>query len=167
MRETGLPTVVKKNRALFQGKNVSELCVGLSRLVQAPNEEPQRFLLRALNLREKILFCFKTREQPVKLMNTYASLWPHSHDIGFILYHILDPIRYRNFILFTLLRSAPLHSHRFMFLHALETGLISNNLRSNMRGFNKTTHDRCRANCTESEMLSWDCVEKGKLLLSA
>ena len=35
-----------------------------------------------------------------------GTLRPHSHYIGIILYHILDPIRYQNFTLFTLVRSA-------------------------------------------------------------
>lgn len=61
-RETGLPTVVKIIRAHYQEKNASELYASLSNLVQTSNEEPQNFLLRALNLREKSL-CIRTRRQ--------------------------------------------------------------------------------------------------------
>ena len=96
MRETGLPTVVKIIRAHYQEKNASELCANLSNLVQAPNEEPQNFLLRALNLGEKILFASKQEGSRLKYDE---------------------------------------HQCQSMFLHALETGLISNNLRSRMRGF--------------------------------
>jgi len=42
-------------------------------------------------------------------------LRPHSHYIGFISYHILDPIRYQNFTLFTLLRYASFSSLSLLF----------------------------------------------------
>ena len=96
MRETGLPTVIKIIRAHYQEKNASELYASLSSLVQTPNEEPQNFLLRALNLREKILFASKQEGSKLK------------YDVA---------------------------QCQSMFLHALETGLISNNLRSRMRVF--------------------------------
>ena len=96
MRETGLPTVIKIIRANYQEKNASELYASLSSLLQTPNEEPKNFLLRALNLREKILFASKQEGSKLKY----------------------DVVQCQS-----------------MFLHALETGLISNNLRSRMRVF--------------------------------
>ena len=96
MRETGLPTVVEIIRAHYQEKNASELCANLSNLVQEPNEEPQNFLLWALNLQEKILFTSKQESSRLQYDE---------------------------------------HQCQSMFLHALETGLINNNLRSRMRGF--------------------------------
>ena len=96
MRETGLPTVIKIIRAHYQEKNASELCASLSNLVQTPSEKPQNFLLRALNLREKIIFASKQEGSKLK------------YDVS---------------------------QCQSMFLHALETGLISNNLRSRMRAF--------------------------------
>ncbi len=61
-----------------------------------PNEEPQNFLLRALNLREKILFASKQEGTKLKYDVTQC---------------------------------------RSIILHALETGLLNNNLRSRMRVF--------------------------------
>ena len=96
MRETGLPTVIKIIWAHYQEKNASELCASLSNLIQKPNEEPQNFLLRALNLREKILFASKQEGTKLKYDATQC---------------------------------------QSIFLHALETGLLNNNLRSRMRVF--------------------------------
>ena len=59
MRETGLPTVIKIIRAHYQEENARELYASLSSLVQTANEELHNFLLRALNLREKIPFASK------------------------------------------------------------------------------------------------------------
>ena len=96
MRETGLPTVIKIIRAHYQEKNASEHYASLSSLVQKANEQPQNFLLRALNLREKLLFVSKVEGSELK----YDAAQCQS-----------------------------------MFLYALETGLISNNLRLRMRVF--------------------------------
>ena len=62
-----LPTVIKIIRAHYQEKNASELYASLSSLVQTPNEEPQNFLLRALNLREKILFASKQEGRKIEI----------------------------------------------------------------------------------------------------
>ena len=59
MRESGLETINKILRAHFQEKNASELYTSLTNLVQNTNEEPQNFLLHALNLREKVIFASK------------------------------------------------------------------------------------------------------------
>ena len=59
MRETGIDAILKILRAHFQEKNASELYSSLANLAQSPSEEPQNFLMRALNLREKIIFASK------------------------------------------------------------------------------------------------------------
>lgn len=94
MRESGLETINKILRAHFQEKNASELYTSLTNLVQNANEEPQNFLLRALNLREKVIFASKAGNSKVKY----------------------EPAQCQS-----------------MFLHAVETGLISNTLRTRMR----------------------------------
>ena len=94
MREIGIESILKILRAHFQEKNASELYSALSNLVQSPTEEPQNFLMRALNLREKIIFASKQSGARLK----YGTEQCQS-----------------------------------MFLHALETGLISNTLGSRMR----------------------------------
>lgn len=66
MRESGLQTINKLLRAHFQEKNASELYTSLTNLVQSPNEEPQHFLLRALNLREKVIFASKAGNAKAK-----------------------------------------------------------------------------------------------------
>ena len=81
----------------------------LSNVVQAPSKEPQNFLLRVLNLREKILFASK--QEGIRL-------------------------KYDE------------HQCQSMFLHALETGFTSNNLRSRMRGFIQ------QANITDAELIA-------------
>eukprot|EP00794_Sanderia_malayensis_P012536 gene12536-13822_t len=95
MREMGLETLMKIIRAHYQEKNASELYASLANLAQSPTEEPQNFLLRALNLREKIIFASK---QGGKL----------KYDVS---------------------------QCQSMFLHAIETGLISNTLRTRMRPY--------------------------------
>ena len=90
MRESGLETIYKILRANFQEKNESELYTSLTGLVQSTSEEPQNFLLRAMNLRESTskVGNAKVRYEPVQCQS--------------------------------------------MFLHAVETGLISNILRTRM-----------------------------------
>ena len=109
MREIGLATAVKIIRAHYQENNASELCANLSNLVQAQSKEPQNFLLRTLNLREKILFALKQKGSRLK------------HDEN---------------------------QCQSIFLHAQETGLMSNNLRSRMRGFIQ------QPNITDAELIS-------------
>ena len=109
MRESGLETINKILRAHFQEKNASELYASLTNLVQNANEEPQNFLLRALNLREKVIFASKAENAKVK----YESAQCQS-----------------------------------MFLHAVETGLISNTLRTRMR-----THLQ-RPDVTDAELIN-------------
>ena len=94
MREMGLETIMKIVRAHYQEKNVSELYASLANLAQSPAEEPQNFLLHALNLREKIIFASKQEGSKLK----YDTSQCHS-----------------------------------MFLHVIETGLLSNSLRTRMR----------------------------------
>lgn len=94
MRESGLETIKKILRAHFQEKNASELYTSLTSLVQSTNEEPQNFLLRAMNLREKVIFASKASNAKVRY----------------------EPAQCQS-----------------MFLHAVETGLISNILRTRMR----------------------------------
>ena len=109
MRESGLETINKILRAHFQEKNASELYTSLTNLVQNANEEPQNFLLRALNLREKVIFASKAGNAKVKY----------------------EPAQCQS-----------------MFLHAVETGLISNTLRTRMR-----THLQ-RSGVTDAELIN-------------
>ena len=109
MRESGLETINKILRAHFQEKNASELYASLTNLVQNANEEPQNFLLRALNLREKVIFASKAENAKVKY----------------------EPAQCQS-----------------MFLHAVETGLISNTLRTRMR-----THLQ-RPDVTDAELIN-------------
>ena len=109
MRESGLETINKILRAHFQEKNASELYTSLTNLVQNTNEEPQNFLLRALNLREKVTFASKAGNSKVKY----------------------EPAQCQS-----------------MFLHAVETGLISNTLRTRMR-----THLQ-QPNVTDAELIN-------------
>ena len=99
MRDSGLASVMKIIRAHYHEKSASELYTSLANLVQSPAEEPREFLLRALNLREKIIFA--SHEEHSKLKYDDAQC-------------------------------------QSLFLHAIETGLISNNLRSRMRPLLKT-----------------------------
>eukprot|EP00794_Sanderia_malayensis_P020651 gene20651-22689_t len=94
MRESGLETIKKILRAHFQEKNASELYTSLTNLVQNSTEEPQNFLLRAMNLREKVIFASKAGNAKVRY----------------------EPVQCQS-----------------MFLHAVETGLISTILRTRMR----------------------------------
>ena len=94
MRESGLETINNILRAHFQEKNSSELCTSLTGLVQSTSEEPQNFLLRAMNLREKVIFASKVGNAKVRY----------------------EPVQCQS-----------------MFLHAVETGLISSILRTRMR----------------------------------
>ena len=110
MRESGLETINKILHAHFQEKNASELYTSLINLVQNTNEEPQNFLLRALNLREKVSFANKAgKNSKVKY----------------------EPAQCQS-----------------MFLHAVETGLISNTLRTRMR-----THLQ-QPNVTDAELIN-------------
>ena len=94
MREMGLETLMKIIRAHYQEKNASELYASLANLAQSPTEDPQNFLLRALNLREKIIFASKQEGSKLKYDTSQC---------------------------------------QSMFLHAIETGLLSNTLRTRMR----------------------------------
>ena len=94
MREAGLETVMKIIRAHFQEKSASELFGSLANLVQLPTEDPQNFLLRALNLREKIVFASEQENTKLKYDKTQC---------------------------------------QNLFLHTIETGLLSNTIRSRMR----------------------------------
>ena len=81
-------------RAHFHETNASELYSTLANLAQPPSEEPQNFLMRALNLREKIIVASKQGSSKLRY----------------------DPDKCQS-----------------MFLYTIETGLISNTLRSRMR----------------------------------
>ena len=54
-------------RAQLQDKNESELYSTLANLAQSPFEEPQNFLMRAVNLRERIIFASKKGSSNLKL----------------------------------------------------------------------------------------------------
>ena len=107
--EAGLETVMKIIRAHFQEKSASELFGSLANLVQSPTEDPKHFLLRALSLREKIVF-------PSEQQNTELKY---------------DKTQCQN-----------------LFLHTIETGLLSNTIRSRMRSF------LLKPGVTDSELIS-------------
>ena len=92
--EINLPTLCRIIRAHYQEKNSSELYAELANLVQSPNEEPQTFLIRALNLREKVIYASKEEHSKLKYDSEHV---------------------------------------QSMFLHTIETGLISNTLRGRIR----------------------------------
>ena len=92
--ELTLPTLHRIIRAHYQEKNRSELYAELANLAQISTEEPQTFLIRALNLREKIIYASKEANTKLKY----------------------DPEHVQS-----------------MFLHTIETGLISNTLRGRIR----------------------------------
>ena len=86
-------------RAHYQEKNSSELYAELANLAQISTEEPQTFLIRALNLRGKIIYASKEANTQLKY----------------------DPEHVQS-----------------MFLHTIETGLISNILRGRIRSLLQT-----------------------------
>ena len=104
-----METINKILRAHFQEKNASELYTSLTNLVQNTNEEPQNFLLRALNLREKVIFESKAGNSKVKY----------------------EPAQCQS-----------------MFLHTVETGLISNTLRTRRRAHLQ------QPNVTDAELIN-------------
>ncbi len=54
-----LPRLRAILRSHFQEKSATELYQQLTTIVQAPDESPQSFLIRALDLRQKVLFASK------------------------------------------------------------------------------------------------------------
>ena len=85
MRESELETINKILRAHFQKKNASELYTSLTGLVQSTREEQQNFPLRAMNLREKVIFASKVgnakvRYEPVQCQSTFL----HAVETGLI-----------------------------------------------------------------------------------
>ena len=53
-------------RSHFQGKSATELYQQLTTIMQAPEESPQSFLIRALDLHQKVLFASKETEVKIK-----------------------------------------------------------------------------------------------------
>ena len=64
--ELTLPTLRRIIRAHYQEKNSSELYGELANLAQISTEEPQTFLIGALNLREKIIYASKEANTKLK-----------------------------------------------------------------------------------------------------
>ena len=104
IRELTLPTLRRIIRAHYQEKNSSELYAELANLAQI-SVEPPTFLIRALNLREKIIYASKEANTKLKY----------------------DPEHVQS-----------------MFLHSIETGLISNTLREESGLYYKTLLSRMR-----------------------
>ena len=98
---SGLPSVMTIIRAHYHEKSAADLYTSLANIVQSPTEEPREFLLRALNLREKIIFACHEEHSKLRYDDTQC---------------------------------------QSSFLHAIETGLISNNVRSRIRPLLKTMH---------------------------
>ena len=85
MREAGLETVMKIIRAHFQEKSAAELFGSQANLVQSPTEDPQNFLLRALNLREKIVFASEQESTKLKYDKTQCqNLFLHTIETGLL-----------------------------------------------------------------------------------
>ena len=60
-----LPSLRRIVRAHFQEKEATELYKQLSQLTQEPKESPQAFLLRALDLRQKVIFASQEADSPL------------------------------------------------------------------------------------------------------
>ena len=61
-----LPRLRKILRAHYKEKSSTELFQELSNLVQLPKEDTQSYLMRALNLRQKVLFASQELESAFK-----------------------------------------------------------------------------------------------------
>ena len=83
--EINLPTLRRITRAHYQEKNSSELYAELANLAQSPYEEPQTFLIRALNLREKIIYASKEEHSKLKYDSEHVqSMFLHTIKTGLI-----------------------------------------------------------------------------------
>ena len=78
-----LPKLCQILRVHFQEKTASELYQELQSIVQSPKENAQDFLLRALSLRERILFASKAEETGLKYdARLVYNLFTHAFETG-------------------------------------------------------------------------------------
>ena len=85
MQEAGFETVMKIIRAHCQEKSASEVFGNLANSVQSPTEDPHNFLLRALNLCEKIVFASEQEDTKLKYDKTQCqNLFLHTTETGLL-----------------------------------------------------------------------------------
>ena len=78
-----LPRLRAILRSHFQEKSATELYQQLTTIVQAPDESPQSFLIRALDLRQKVLFASKEAGVKIKYDESLVQgLFLHSLETG-------------------------------------------------------------------------------------
>ena len=78
-----LPRLRAILRSHFQEKSATELYQQLTTIVQSPEESPQSFLIRALDLRQKVLFASKEAGVMIKYdENLVQGLFLHSLETG-------------------------------------------------------------------------------------
>ena len=70
-------------RSHYQERTATELCHQLSSTVQQPKEKPQVFLIRLLDLKQKILFAFQERDSELKYDPALVhGMFVHSFSLG-------------------------------------------------------------------------------------
>ena len=78
-----LPKLRAILRSHFQEKSATELYQQLTTIVQSPEESPQSFLIRALDLRQKVLFASKEAGVKIKYDESLVQgLFLHSLETG-------------------------------------------------------------------------------------
>ena len=70
-------------RSHYREKSSTELYKALSTLTQAPNEDAQAFLFRALELRQRVIFTCKEADSKIKYDQSVSqNLFLHSIETG-------------------------------------------------------------------------------------
>ena len=78
-----LPKLRKILRFHFHEKNATELYQALTNMTQQPNEDPQAFLMRALTIRQKIIYASKESDSAIKYDGaSVQSLFLHALETG-------------------------------------------------------------------------------------
>lgn len=81
--ELELPRLRQILRSHYRERNATELYQQLASITQSPAEDPQTFLMRALDLRQKILFASKEDDVAIKYdYNLIQRVFLHSIDMG-------------------------------------------------------------------------------------
>ena len=80
-----LPTLRKIIRFHFHERSATELYQTLANITQEPKEDPQSFLIRALTIRQKIIFAFKEADSNITYDESSAQgLFLHALETGLI-----------------------------------------------------------------------------------
>ena len=80
-----LPRLRQILRSHYREHNATELYQQLASITQSPKEDAQTFLMRALDLRQKIIFASKEEDVSIKYDNKLVqSLFLHSIDMGLL-----------------------------------------------------------------------------------